>query len=345
MSTAVDTIQIVSQPNLEKIQNFLNNSTYRETIEYSANFNSRLCLERRLRLPFFDPQTNIAQNHTSLFMDRRLRMPGIREGQIYTYPAARWRKGRREYLLKQKRPFGILRRGEPAPSAGVFASVTTTPSTAVSVVSVAVVGPAPSNGSTVAAVTSVVGTTGDDSDFNGTMMMEESSSLGGADTSDSKDSQNLKEELPKEWFYDEIDINNIDDLEEPKSPDDEYDYDPRYGNKKRKKRRPGRKATTPIHHVHHDGPRKGRPPGGGGSSGSSSGVGRGRGRRKNTNSSRAPTVASEMPRSPNAEPPSFDSVAAAVEGVSSALDNDNSNSGHGDLRNYRKYLWDDQHPI
>lgn len=42
---------------------------------------------------------------------------------------------------------------------------------------------------------------------------------------------------PSEWFYDEY-TNEMDGLEEPKSPvDDEYDYDPRYGNKKRRKRR------------------------------------------------------------------------------------------------------------
>lgn len=292
-------IQIVSEPNLEKIQNFLNDSTYRETIEYSANFNSRLCLERRLRVPFFDPQTGVAQNHCSLFMDRRMRMPGFREGQIYTYPAARWRKSRRQYLTK--RPFGLLRRGDaalPGP-------------TAIPV-----------------GITGVV-TTNEDSDFNGGLL-EESSSLGGADTSDSKDSQNLKEDIPKEWFYDDIDMNNIDDLEEPKSPDDEYDYDPRYGNKKRKKRRPGRKPT-PIHHHIHDGPRKGRPPGGGGGL-SIGGSGRGRGRRKNL----ARNLTNEMPTSPTSEPPSFESVAAAVESASN--DNDNSNGGSSDLRNYRKYL-------
>lgn len=54
---------------------------------------------------------------------------------------------------------------------------------------------------------------------------------------DSKDSQHIKEELPREWFYDEY-TNEVDGLEEPKSPvDDEYDYDPRYGSKKRRRRR------------------------------------------------------------------------------------------------------------
>lgn len=119
-----------------------------------------------------------------------------------------------------------------------------------------------------------------------------------------------------------MDINNIDDIEDTKSPDDEYDYDPRYGNKKRKKRRPGRKPVTITPHIG-DGPRKGRPPGGGG--------GRGRGRRKNLANSR--NLQNDlMPNSPTQEPPSFDSVAAAVEG------NSNEDSNNSDLRNYRKYL-------
>lgn len=160
-----------------------------------------------------------------------------------------------------------------------------------------------------------------DSDFNGTIL-EESSSLGGADTSDSKDSQqHLKEELPKEWFYDEMDMNEIDALEEPKSPaDDEYDYDPRYGTKKRRKRRPGKKAQMTLL----DGtppPRKGRPAGGGVSSG------RGRGRRKNVRERHID------PPSPGltSEPPSFETAAAAVEGSVVTTED-------GELRNYRKYL-------
>lgn len=294
MSSAID-IQIVSTPNLTKIENFLNDSTYRETIEICGNFNTRLCIERRLRLPFLDPQTGVAQNHCSLFVDRRHRMPGFREGQIYSYPSARWRKSRRQYLTKMFRPFGALQTAVP------------------------LLLPKRVDGPIVPEIEA--------SDFNGAAFLEESSSLGGADTSDSKDSQNLKEELPKEWFYDDIDINEIDSLDEPKSPaDDEYDYDPRYGNKKRKKRKPGRKATTPQHHHMGDGPRKGRPPGGGGSGG---GGGRGRGRRKNPNSSRSILE----PPSPTsiAEPPSFETAAAAVE-------HGNDDSSSSDLRSYRKYL-------
>ncbi|XP_017851777.2 zinc finger protein ubi-d4 A [Drosophila busckii] len=118
MSSAVN-IQIVSMPNLAKIESFLKDVSYRETIEYSANFNTRLCIERRLRLPFLDPQTGVAQNHSHLFLDKRQRMPGFRQGQIYTYPAARWRKSRRQYLTKMygrfpERPFQALRKEHEA---------------------------------------------------------------------------------------------------------------------------------------------------------------------------------------------------------------------------------------
>lgn len=84
-ATTID-FQIANAANLEKIENFMNASAYQQNIEYSSNFNTRLCVERRLRLPCFDPQTGVAQNHCSLFMARRQRMPGFREGQIYSYP-------------------------------------------------------------------------------------------------------------------------------------------------------------------------------------------------------------------------------------------------------------------
>lgn len=79
--------------------------SYREAIESSANYNTRLCIERRLRLPFLDSQTGVAQNHSNLFMHKRQRMPGLIQGQIYTYPRVRWRKKRRQYLYMNARAF------------------------------------------------------------------------------------------------------------------------------------------------------------------------------------------------------------------------------------------------
>ncbi|KAM7347255.1 toothrin isoform 1-T1 [Cochliomyia hominivorax] len=367
MSSAVD-IQIVSAPNLAKIENYLKDASYRETIEYSANFNTRLCLERRLRLPFLDPQTGVAQNHSHLFMDKKQRMPGFRQGQIYTYPATRWRKSRRQYLNKMykfpDRPFQALRKDHEA----LMASTT---------------------GTGAAGTASPTVSTGlqQDPDLNSSLM-EESSSLGaaGGDTSDSKDSQQqpqqqqqtqsqqLKEDLPKEWFYDDMDINDNDSLEEPKSPaDDEYDYDPRYGTKKRRKRGRGKKATLTPGEGAGPGPGRRRSGAGRGRSvvssvttasfadtslsgldsvdgmgGSSTdvtatptttttgrrarGTGtRGRRRTKGGNSGNC-----DPPSPSNAEPPSFESAAAAVgvmDNLTPVVDEHNA-----DLRNYRKYL-------
>lgn len=86
-------------------------------MESSANYNTRLCIERRMRLPFIDTQTGVAQNHSSLFMHPRHRIPGLLPGQIYSYPRPRWRKKRRQYLTMNSRVFAraadsILDEGE-----------------------------------------------------------------------------------------------------------------------------------------------------------------------------------------------------------------------------------------
>ncbi|XP_066585034.1 zinc finger protein ubi-d4 A isoform X3 [Prorops nasuta] len=97
-------IQVVNENNLNKIESFLNDTAYREAIENSSNYNSRLCRERRLRMPFLDSQTGVAQNHSALFMTARERLPGLLHGQIYTYPSKRWRKKRRQYLMHYLHP-------------------------------------------------------------------------------------------------------------------------------------------------------------------------------------------------------------------------------------------------
>jgi len=49
---------------------------YREALENATSYNSRLCTERRQRLPFIDSQTGVAQNHTNLWIPYRYRGPG-----------------------------------------------------------------------------------------------------------------------------------------------------------------------------------------------------------------------------------------------------------------------------
>ncbi|RWS13649.1 Zinc finger protein DPF3-like protein [Dinothrombium tinctorium] len=84
---------------LSKIKSILNEHTYREAMENSSQYNNRLVVERRLRLPFLDAQTGVAQSDCFLWMQKWERMPGKCDGQLYTYPARKWRKKRRQYLM------------------------------------------------------------------------------------------------------------------------------------------------------------------------------------------------------------------------------------------------------
>lgn len=42
--------------------------------------------------------SGLAQSPSSLYFNERQRLPGLKVGQIYSYPAKRWRKKRRQYL-------------------------------------------------------------------------------------------------------------------------------------------------------------------------------------------------------------------------------------------------------
>lgn len=43
---------------------FISDTSYREAVENSVNHNTRLCIERRLRMPFLDTQTGMINNST-----------------------------------------------------------------------------------------------------------------------------------------------------------------------------------------------------------------------------------------------------------------------------------------
>ncbi|KAL0273891.1 UNVERIFIED_CONTAM: hypothetical protein PYX00_006463 [Menopon gallinae] len=104
MKMAACDIQIVNPAALEKIESFINDAAYCEILENSASYNSRICIERRMRMPFLDNHTGVAQNHSDLFKNKRQRMPGFLQGQIYTYPSKRWCKRRRQYLMNWMNP-------------------------------------------------------------------------------------------------------------------------------------------------------------------------------------------------------------------------------------------------
>ncbi|XP_022090948.1 zinc finger protein DPF3-like isoform X2 [Acanthaster planci] len=72
---------------------------YREATENAASFNTRLVAERKMRLPFLDSQTGVAQNNCFLWMQKRHRFPGRTAGQLYSYPSRRWRKKRKPHQV------------------------------------------------------------------------------------------------------------------------------------------------------------------------------------------------------------------------------------------------------
>ncbi|XP_037077347.1 zinc finger protein ubi-d4-like [Pollicipes pollicipes] len=94
---------------LEQLESILASPQYMEMMESCKNFNKRLLVERKGRVPFIDAHTGLAQSDCRLWMQQRHRMPGVKPGQVYTYPAKRWIKRRRQYLnfFMQPKKFGL----------------------------------------------------------------------------------------------------------------------------------------------------------------------------------------------------------------------------------------------
>ncbi|XP_042240572.1 zinc finger protein ubi-d4-like isoform X3 [Homarus americanus] len=91
-------VATVENSALEKILNFVNDTGYKELMQNSAKYNVRIRKDRIYRQPYIDGQTGVAQRHCHLFVSDKHRMPGILQGQVYTYPARRWKSQRRSYL-------------------------------------------------------------------------------------------------------------------------------------------------------------------------------------------------------------------------------------------------------
>jgi len=273
----------IKMTNILKIENFLNDQSYSELIEYSANFNARLCLERRLRMPFLDPQTQVAQKHSNLYYKKSQRLPGLKEGQIYTYPSTRWRC-KMNSVKFTSRPFYRFRAADTC--------------TAVANLSVAA-------SSSINPV--LASTDGDVSDFQA-LIDAESNSLGAADT-DSKDSQNLKDEsMTKDWFYDDMDANDVGSEEQG---DSDFDYNIN-GYKRKKKpvttRKSSRKPKDP--HVG-DIIKKSRS-----GSASNSSSRSNRNRKSGSRSSKGGKPDGDHRNFGDVEPPSFESVEGSFDGIS-----------------------------
>lgn len=85
---------------VENVVKLLGEQYYKDAMEQCHSYNARLCAERSVRLPFLDSQTGVAQSNCYIWMEKRHRGPGLASGQLYSYPARRWRKKRRAHPLR-----------------------------------------------------------------------------------------------------------------------------------------------------------------------------------------------------------------------------------------------------
>jgi len=84
---------------LSGVSHFLSSCSYKECIESSSSYNTSVVGERKTRLPYLDSQTGVAQSDCFLWMSCTDRRPGDSTGQVYSYPAKKWKKKRRQYLM------------------------------------------------------------------------------------------------------------------------------------------------------------------------------------------------------------------------------------------------------
>jgi zinc finger protein ubi-d4 len=208
----------INMPNLTKIEKLLHDSAYSELIEFSANFNTRLCVERKLRMPFLDPQTGVAQNHSNLFMKKAQRIPGLREGQIYTYPSTRWRKAKRQYLTNPSsypwnyRPFSRFRENEFDNNIPIGEHF-----------------PPQEEPSFRPGMMSYLSSNAKNPNGH----ISAFPNLGITDDSHSKDSHKDDGSKGSGWYYDEMDMHEMDTFDDPEEDSDDDFMEPRSGRKKR----------------------------------------------------------------------------------------------------------------
>ena len=80
-------LELNLKPNsVTNLEIFLNTTKYKELAESTMSFNRRLNEERKMRIPYIDGQTGVAQKHYDNQHLARERMPGRFSGQMYSYP-------------------------------------------------------------------------------------------------------------------------------------------------------------------------------------------------------------------------------------------------------------------
>ncbi|XP_061468684.1 zinc finger protein ubi-d4-like [Rhineura floridana] len=108
---------------VQNVVKLLGEQYYKDAMEQCHNYNARLCAERSVRLPFLDSQTGVAQSNCYIWMEKRHRGPGLASGQLYSYPARRWRKRRRAHPPEDPRlSFPSIKPGREAATYNLLGS-------------------------------------------------------------------------------------------------------------------------------------------------------------------------------------------------------------------------------
>lgn len=89
----------------------LGDQFYKEAIEHCRSYNTRLCAERSVRMPFLDSQTGVAQNNCYIWMEKRHRGPGTGSIQCLGLKRKKERKITKTHSSKVswKSPFQALK--------------------------------------------------------------------------------------------------------------------------------------------------------------------------------------------------------------------------------------------
>ena len=88
----------VEEEKIQKYEKFLGTGKYKELAQSTQSFNRKLNEDRKMRIPYVDGQTGVAMKHYNNDRVSRERMPGRREGQLYSYPQKKWHKKSYQYL-------------------------------------------------------------------------------------------------------------------------------------------------------------------------------------------------------------------------------------------------------
>jgi len=88
----------VNSDSVKKLEKFLGTGKYKDLATNTQSFSRKLNEERKMRIPYVDGQTGVAQKHYNNSRRSTERMPPTRPGQLYTYPQRRWQKKNYQYL-------------------------------------------------------------------------------------------------------------------------------------------------------------------------------------------------------------------------------------------------------